>query len=50
MGTNISEQLKLQAKPFYCYALAMDESNDIRDSAPLIILIHGTESAFHNNE
>jgi hypothetical protein len=44
LGTNLFEQLKIRAKAFDCYALAGDESNDITDTAQLLIFIRGIDA------
>jgi hypothetical protein len=46
LGTNLLEQLKMGAKSFDCYALAMDESNDVTDTAQLLIFICGIDATF----
>jgi hypothetical protein len=43
---HLFEQLKIRAKSFDCYALAMDESNDITDTAQLLIFIRGIDATF----
>jgi hypothetical protein len=50
LGVNLFEQLKIRAKSFDCYALVMDESNDITDTAQLLIFIRGVDAAFTVNE
>jgi hypothetical protein len=46
LGANLFEQLKIRAKSFDCYALAMDENNDITDIAQLLIFIRGIDATF----
>jgi hypothetical protein len=43
LGVNLFKQLKIRAKSFDCYALIMDESNDITDTAQLLIFIRGID-------
>jgi hypothetical protein len=50
LGANLFEQLKMRAKSFDCYALAMDESNDITDTAQLLIFIRGIDAIFTVHE
>jgi hypothetical protein len=46
LGANLFEQLKIRAKSFDFYALAMDESNDLTDTAQLLIFIRGADATF----
>jgi hypothetical protein len=46
LGENLFEQLKIRAKSFEFYALAVDESNDITDTAQLLIFIRGIDATF----
>ena len=46
MGHNVHVQLKERAKDFECFALAMDKSNDVKDTAQLLIFIRGVNSNF----
>ncbi|XP_078521639.1 general transcription factor II-I repeat domain-containing protein 2-like [Lissotriton helveticus] len=50
MGHNVHVQLKEKAKHFECFALAMDESNDVQDTAQLLIYILGVNSSFEVSE
>ena len=50
MGHNVHVQLKERAKDFECFALAMDESNDVQDAAQLLIFIRGVNSNFEVSE
>jgi hypothetical protein len=50
LGANLFEQLKIRAKSFDCYALVMDESNDITDTAQLLIFIGGIDATFTVHE
>ena len=50
MGENVHVQLKDKAKDFECSALAMDESNDMQDTAQLLIFIRGVNSTFEVSE
>ena len=50
MGHNVHVQLKERAKDFECFALAMDESNDVQDTAQLLIFIRGVNSNFEVSE
>jgi hypothetical protein len=40
----------IKAKSFDCYALAMDERNDITDTAQLLIFIQGINATFMVHE
>ena len=44
ISQNISDQLSLKAKSFMCFALAFDESSDIKDIAQLVVFICGVSS------
>ena len=46
MGGNIVSQLKQRCKTFTYYSLALDETNDINDTAQLIIFIRGVDKNF----
>jgi hypothetical protein len=48
--TNLFEQLKIRANSFDCYAFAMDENNDIIDTAQLLIFIRGIDATFMVHE
>jgi hypothetical protein len=50
LGANLFEQRLLRAESFDCYALAMYESNDITDTAQLLIFISGIGAAFMVHE
>jgi hypothetical protein len=50
LGANLFEQLKIREKSFDCYALAMDESNDITDTAQLLIFIRGIDTTLTVHE
>lgn len=52
MGHNIHVQLKEKARDFECFALAMDESNDVQDThkTQLLIFIRGVNSFFEVSE
>jgi hypothetical protein len=50
LGANFFEQLRIGAKSFDCYALAKDESNDITDTAQLLVFIHGIDAIFMVHE
>uniref|UniRef100_A0A671TSU0 Uncharacterized protein n=1 Tax=Sparus aurata TaxID=8175 RepID=A0A671TSU0_SPAAU len=50
MGHNVHVQLKEKAKDFKCFALAMDESNDVQDTAQLLIFIRVVNSDFEVSE
>jgi hypothetical protein len=50
LGANLLEQLKIRAKSFDCYALTMDESNDITDTAQLLIFNGGIDATFMVHE
>jgi hypothetical protein len=47
---NLCEQLKIREKSFDCYALTMDKSNDITDTAHLLIFIRRIEAVFTVHE
>jgi hypothetical protein len=49
-GANLFEELRIRAKSFDCYALAMDESNGITDTAQLLIFIRGIDATFTVHE
>ena len=46
MGDNLHAQLKEKAKDFVFFSLAMDKSNDVQDTAQLLIFIWGVSSNF----
>lgn len=50
MGDNLHAQLKEKAKDFVFFSLAMDESNDVQDTAQLLIFIRGLNSNFEVSE
>ncbi|XP_073432233.1 general transcription factor II-I repeat domain-containing protein 2-like [Dendrobates tinctorius] len=49
-GDNLHQHLQNSAKKLSYFSLALDESNDIRDSAQLLIFIHGTNDYFEVTE
>ena len=50
MGDNVHAQLKEKAKDFVYFSLALDESNDVQDTAQLLIFIRGVNSNFEVTE
>lgn len=48
LGDNVYDQLK--ASEFEFFALAMDESNDVQDTAQLLIFIRGVSASFEVSE
>lgn len=50
MGENVLDQLREKAKDFVFFALAMDESNDVQDTAQLLIFIRGVNARFEVSE
>jgi hypothetical protein len=50
LEANLFEQLIIRAKLFDCYALAMDESNDITDTVQLLLFICGINATFTVHE
>ncbi len=43
-------QLQEKVKEFNCFALALDESNDVQDTAQLLIFLRGVSSNFEVSE
>ncbi|XP_070256829.1 general transcription factor II-I repeat domain-containing protein 2-like [Myotis yumanensis] len=50
MGDNLHQHLQNSAKKLSYFSLALDESNDVRDSAQLLIFIRGTKDYFEVTE
>ena len=50
LGSNLHNQLKDKSKTFECFSLALDESTDVRDTAQLLIFIHGINDKFQITE
>lgn len=50
MGGNVFDQLREKASEFKFFALAMDESNDVQDTAQLLIFIRGVNTRFEVSE
>uniref|UniRef100_A0A8C4UDT3 Uncharacterized protein n=1 Tax=Falco tinnunculus TaxID=100819 RepID=A0A8C4UDT3_FALTI len=50
MGENLNLQLQNSSKKLCCFSLALDESNDVRDSAQLLIFVRGTNDRFEVTE
>jgi hypothetical protein len=50
ISNNLHEQLKMKAREFCYYSLAMDESTDINDTAQLLIFIRGIDDNFEITE
>uniref|UniRef100_A0A8C4UKQ9 SPIN-DOC-like zinc-finger domain-containing protein n=1 Tax=Falco tinnunculus TaxID=100819 RepID=A0A8C4UKQ9_FALTI len=50
MGENLNLQLQNSSKKLCYFSLALDESNDVRDSAQLLIFIRGTNDSFEVTE
>ncbi|KAK0137893.1 General transcription factor II-I repeat domain-containing protein 2 [Merluccius polli] len=50
LGDNVYEQLNEKASQFKFFALAMDESNDVQDTAQLLIFIRGVSASFEVSE
>ncbi len=46
MGDNVYAQLQEKVKEFDFFALALDESNDVHDTAQLLIFVRGVSSNF----
>ncbi|XP_069610761.1 general transcription factor II-I repeat domain-containing protein 2-like [Ranitomeya imitator] len=46
MGDNLHQHLQNSARKLSYFSLALDESNDVRDSAQLLIFIRGTNDNF----
>lgn len=46
LGDNVYDQLNEKASEFEFFALAMDESNDVQDTAQLLIFIRGVSASF----
>ncbi|KAM8960711.1 general transcription factor II-I repeat domain-containing protein 2-like [Pelodytes ibericus] len=50
MGDNLHQHLQNSTKKLSYFSLALDESNDVRDSAQLLIFIRGTNDYFEVTE
>ncbi|KAJ8009623.1 hypothetical protein DPEC_G00090820 [Dallia pectoralis] len=50
LGDNVYDQLTKKASEFKFFALAMDESNDVQDTAQLLIFICGVSESFEVSE
>ncbi|KAG9277976.1 general transcription factor II-I repeat domain-containing protein 2-like [Astyanax mexicanus] len=50
MGDNLHLQLQTQTKRLCSFSLSLDESNDVRDTAQLLIFIRGTNDKFEVTE
>lgn len=50
MGNNVYAQLQEKVKEFIYFALALDESNDVQDTAQLLIFLCGVNSNFELSE
>lgn len=50
MGNNVYAQLQEKVKEFIYFALALDESNDVQDTALLLIFLRGVNSNFELSE
>ncbi|XP_057183089.1 general transcription factor II-I repeat domain-containing protein 2-like [Triplophysa rosa] len=50
MGDNVYAQLQEKVKEFEFFALALDESNDVQDTAQLLIFLRGVNSNFEVSE
>lgn len=50
MGDNLHQHLQNSAKKLFYFSLALHESNDVRDSAQLLIFIRGTNDYFEVTE
>ncbi len=50
MGDNVYAQLQEKVKEFEFFALALDESNDVQDTAQLLIFLRGVSSNFEVSE
>uniref|UniRef100_A0A8C8SQM6 SPIN-DOC-like zinc-finger domain-containing protein n=1 Tax=Pelusios castaneus TaxID=367368 RepID=A0A8C8SQM6_9SAUR len=50
MGDNLHQRLQNSSKKLCYFSLALDESNDVRDSAQLLIFIRGTNDYFEVTE
>ncbi len=50
MGENVYAQLQEKVKEFDFFALALDESNDVQDTAQLLIFLRGVSSNFEVSE
>lgn len=46
LNANLSEQVRDKAQSFDCFSLAMDESTDVSDTAPLLIFVRGIDENF----
>lgn len=50
LGDNVYDQLNKKASKCEFFALAMDESNDVQDTAQLLIFIRGVSTSFEVSE
>uniref|UniRef100_A0A8C8SFM5 Uncharacterized protein n=1 Tax=Pelusios castaneus TaxID=367368 RepID=A0A8C8SFM5_9SAUR len=50
MGDNVHQHLQNSSKKLCYFSLALDESNDVRDSAQILIFIRGTNDYFEVSE
>ncbi|XP_073332529.1 general transcription factor II-I repeat domain-containing protein 2-like [Pagrus major] len=50
LGDNVYDQLHEKASEFDFFALAIDESNDVQDTAQLLIFIRGVSASFEVSE
>ena len=47
---DIASEIQKKAESFMLYSLALDESNDIKDTAQLLIVIRGINNSFEITE